>query len=245
MFRPALCMTRTQIKDLAGIDLSSIAQRSVIDLGEVGAEFWDVPVTLQDRDLEVAKDGLGCEVNTEHQQLLGYVTVTNDDDKIFVYGRGDGGGEPGLHGKLSIGLGGHIETLPDDDNDLVQLDDYPALLAHVIIDAERELEEEAGLIDLDIVPVALLSDQTPDGKPVSVGSVHLGVWCLTQIEGDVGALESGVITKGEWWTMEQLEAAKDRFEPWSQMVIGELRNLVNGGELSDDEGSVEDLDDIE
>jgi len=245
MFRPALCTTRTQIKEIAGIDIDAITERTAIDLDEVGGEFWDAPVSLQDRDLEVAEDGKGCEVNPEYQQILGYVTVTNSEDKVFVYGRGKGGGEPGLHGKLSIGLGGHIETLPNSDNDLVQLDDYPELLAHVILDAERELKEEAGLIDLEIDPVALLVDPVPDGKPVPVGSVHLGVWCLTQIEGDVGELEEGVITRGEWWTLEQLEAAKDRFEPWSQMAIGELRNLVNGGELSDDEGSVEDLDGIE
>ncbi len=191
----ALVTTRDDLK-VAGVDLGHGRQ-----LLPIPATFWNVPTKMVDRAI--------CETDSSTQQLLPYITLRNGD-RVFVYGRGPKGGEQRLMGKLSCGLGGHIDTVPPGSLD-----------AHVRNEAARELAEEASLIcNRPFTFQGLISDQLPDGNDVPVGSVHLGIWGIAHVlASDLGDLEDGIILAGEWMTPQELIQNFDRFESWSQLAI--------------------------
>ena len=93
------------------------------------------------------------------KQLIPYVVV-RDGDAVFLMQRTDAGGDARLHGKASIGVGGHLNPVDEGED---------ALMAGL----RREWAEE---VEASWVPefrlVGLLND---DSNPV--GSVHLGVVC--------------------------------------------------------------------
>ena len=71
------------------------------------------------------------EENTEYKQIIPY-TVIKQGDKYFTYTRLVGGGEQRLHGKSSIGVGGHANPV-----------DYTFNFEHLFaINNSRELDEE-------------------------------------------------------------------------------------------------------
>jgi len=197
--KSALCTTRNALLQ-RGVDLSK--SQGLISIPE--NLLTDLPVHMEYR-----KD---CEQVPELQQLLPYVTLHDEQSRFFVYGRGPKGGEQRLVGKLSLGLGGHVDTAPFG----VSLEE------HLVLEAFRELEEEASLKPdgRSLIRAALISDQVPDGNLVSVGSVHLGIWYLRQVTQDeVGALEDGIILNGQWMTIDEIFSNLGRFEPWSQIII--------------------------
>lgn len=205
--KPALTVTRDSLVK-AGIDLG--ASQALLPISEA---FWHLPTQISDRAL--------CETDPSLQQLLPYITVFNEEGKIFVYGRGAKGGEQRLVGKLSLGLGGHVDTPTP-----VAM----GLQRHLLGEAQRELSEEASLKNPYIVFEALISDQLPDGNAVPVGSVHLGLWGATVVQmSDVGELEDGIILNGDWMDLEQAAENFDRFENWSRMIIRELQHRAQEG----------------
>ena len=98
-----------------------------------------------------------AEENPDFKQLIPYV-VLRDGASVFLMERTDAGGDARLHGKASIGVGGHLNPV-DDGTD--------PLLAGL----RREWAEEL-LADWEpyFRLVGLLND---DSNPV--GAVHLGV----------------------------------------------------------------------
>ena len=196
--KPALTVTRKQLADI-GVDLGTTQQ-----LLPILPVFWSLVTTISDRAT--------CETDPSLQQVLPYVTLLNEKGQVFVYGRGAKGGEQRLVGKLSLGLGGHVDTEPPIGS---------TLYAHLCDEARRELKEEASLTrELPLRLRKFISDQTPDGNEVPVGSVHLGIWFTTEItNADLGTLEDGVIVNGEWMDFPTLVANLDRFESWSQIII--------------------------
>jgi predicted NUDIX family phosphoesterase len=126
------------------------------------------------------------------------------------------GGERRLHGKLSIGIGGHInpEDAPDAAADL---------LANGL---RREIEEELVVRGgFAVRPLGLLNDDTTE-----VGAVHVGLVHAVEIEGDVAIRETDAL-EGAFVGVEELAAScrADRagYETWSALVIesGALASL--------------------
>jgi predicted NUDIX family phosphoesterase len=125
--------------------------------------------------------------------------------RLFAYTRGGGGGEARLRAKRSVGIGGHIS---DGDGLAGDAASYAAGM-------RRELGEEV-VIDAPSTErcVGLIND---DSTPV--GSVHLGIVHLVDLERpDVAARESDIADHG-FETLAALLADRDRFETWSQMVL--------------------------
>lgn len=109
-----------------------------------------------------------AEQNPELKQLIPYCVVARDTSptELLCVQRLAKQGEGRLHGKLSIGLGGHINPQDESGKDL-------------LTDAlHRELAEELVLPDVDLPEprfLGLLNDDATD-----VGSVHAGlVFLLT------------------------------------------------------------------
>ena len=145
-----------------------------------------------------------AEEDPAFKQLIPYV-VLRDGASVFLMERTDAGGDKRLHGKASIGVGGHLNPVDDGADPL-------------LAGLRREWAEEL-LADWepDFRLVGLLND---DSNPV--GAVHLGVVFT------VGADRRGVEVReqeklrGRFVEIAEVLATWDRLETWSQLVTGAL-----------------------
>ena len=150
-------------------------------------------------------DRAAAESDPSHKQLIPYVIV-RDGVSVFLTHRTDAGGDSRLHGKASIGIGGHLNPVDRGED---------ALLAGL----RREWDEE---LDADWEPdftlVGLLNDET---NPV--GAVHLGVVFEVEAAGRAVAVRETDKLVGDFADQRALAASWDRLETWSRLVAEELR----------------------
>jgi ADP-ribose pyrophosphatase YjhB (NUDIX family) len=132
---------------------------------------------------------------------------------VFVYYRGAAGGEDRLKGKLSIGVGGHVDIVPVAPTTLASCIEY---------EAKREIMEEIGLEPLSYEVSRIIYN--PED---AVGRVHLGLLGFALVEGDV-VQEEGQIEKGEWVPVVLLKSPEyyDRLEPWSKMAVDHMHSTL-------------------
>ena len=145
-----------------------------------------------------------AEEDPAFKQLIPYVVV-RDGELVYLMERTAAGGDPRLHGKASIGVGGHLNPVDEGEDPLTD-------------GLRREWSEE---LVADWEPefrlVGLLND---DSNPV--GSVHLGV--VFEVEADgrpVDVRERDKLT-GRFATSAEVCAAWDRLETWSRLVARRL-----------------------
>ena len=145
-----------------------------------------------------------AEDDATHKQLIPYVVV-RDGDRIFLTERTTAGGDARLHGKASIGVGGHLNPVDEGEDPLTD-------------GLRREWSEE---LSVDWVPdfrlVGLIND---DSNPV--GSVHLGVVFTVQAHGRNVTVREHEKLIGRWVTVDELRSVWDRLETWSQLVAAHL-----------------------
>lgn len=181
-----------------------------------GAEFHGIrpagAATMQELARVVAAHGgfmdrPDAEEDPTHKQLIPYVVV-RDRDRIFLTERTSAGGDARLHGKASIGVGGHLNPVDEGENPLAD-------------GLQREWDEE---LEADWAPdfqlVGLLND---DGDPV--GAVHLGVVFTVEANGRSVTVREHDKLVGRWVSVDQLREAWDRLEGWSQLVASHLFRL--------------------
>lgn len=169
-------------------------------------EFFHTPACLQDRDT--------CETDPQWLQLLPYIVIRERaSGKVFRYFRGKGGTEDRLHGRISIGVGGHVEHMPEAGTNLFD---------HLKADAKRECLEEIGVVPDSIEFVSLVYN------PHDVNEVHLGILGVATID-SVAELEAGVIEHGEFVDHVSLLAhdVYGRLEPWSHAAVWYLSSLTD------------------
>lgn len=139
---------------------------------------------------------------------------------VFAYERLAAGGEARLHGRLSIGVGGHINTsLMDQGFDEV-----------ILREAQREINEEVVICvpDPEVRPeltiVGLINDDSND-----VGRVHLGILLVMTLPGNaqVQVRETDQL-RGEWLPLRSaLEPSVfERMETWSQLSLQAIQNWL-------------------
>ncbi|MCC6617892.1 MAG: NUDIX hydrolase [Chloroflexi bacterium] len=149
-------------------------------------------------------DRAAAEVDPGHKQLIPYVVV-RDGSSTFLMHRTDAGGDPRLHGRASIGVGGHLNPV-DAGAD--------ALMAGL----RREWREE---LDAAWEPrfelIGLLND---DSNPV--GAVHLGVVFSVEAAGRPVAVRERDKLVGGFADVAVVRGAWDRLETWSQLVAEAL-----------------------
>lgn len=141
-----------------------------------------------------------AESEPSYKQLIPYVVVRNGP-RVFRMERTDAGGDVRLHGKASIGVGGHLNPVDDGED---------ALMTGL----RREWTEE---IEADWEPefrlVGLLNDET-----TPVGAVHLGVVFEVQAYGRPMQVREREKLEGAFVTVEELASTWERLETWSQLV---------------------------
>jgi predicted NUDIX family phosphoesterase len=164
----------------------------------VGLAELRVAVQVHGRYLErpIAED------DPAHKQLIPYVVV-RDGDRVFLMQRTHAGGDARLHGRASIGVGGHLNPVDDGED---------ALLAGLRREWFEELEVEW---QPEFRLLGLLND---DSNPV--GSVHLGVVFTVEADGRAVAVRERDKLTGAFVAADVVDAAWDRLETWSQLVAG-------------------------
>ena len=132
------------------------------------------------------------------KQVIPYL-VLRDGERLFLMQRTTAGGDPRLHGRYSIGVGGHLN--PGDGGVLGGL--------------RREWAEE---LVADFVPefrlVGLLNDDTTE-----VGSVHLGAVYVADAAGRPVAIRETDKLTGSFVGPDDVAAVADRLETWSRLVF--------------------------
>ena len=127
-------------------------------------------------------------------------------DAVFLTHRTDAGGDARLHGRASIGVGGHLNPIDDGED---------ALMAGLRREWDEELEADW---EPEFTLVGLLND---DSNPV--GSVHLGVVFEVEAAGRPIAVREHDKLVGDFAERAALAASWDRLETWSRLVAQELR----------------------
>ena len=132
------------------------------------------------------------------KQIIPYL-VLRDGPRYFLMQRTTAGRDARLHGRYSIGVGGHLN--PGDGGLLGGL--------------EREWHEE---LIADFVPafrlIALLNDDTTE-----VGAVHLGAVYVADAAGRPVAVRETDKLTGEFAEPSAVAAVTERMETWSRLVF--------------------------
>ena len=147
-----------------------------------------------------------AEEDPAYKQIIPYV-VLRQGDKIFTTRRLNKGGETRLHGKVSIGIGGHINPVDETSKEKV-----------LMRGLERELDEEVSIEKRgELVPVGVINNDTND-----VGSVHLGLCFTMEVHGEVKVKETEKL-EGLWLTVPELMEYWDNMEEWTQIAITAIK----------------------
>ncbi len=138
------------------------------------------------------------------KQVIPYL-VLRDGPRFFLMRRTSAGGDPRLHGRYSIGVGGHLN--PGDGGLLGGL--------------RREWAEElvAGFVP-EFQLIGLLNDDTTE-----VGAVHLGAVYVADAAGRPVAIRETDKLTGAFVPEHQVAAVADGLETWSRLVFGFLAGV--------------------
>jgi predicted NUDIX family phosphoesterase len=148
------------------------------------------------------------EIDPSFKQIIPYL-VLRDGPRYFLMQRTNAGGDARLHGRWSIGVGGHLN--PGDGGLLGGL--------------RREWNEE---LVADFVPafrlVALLNDDT-----TAVGSVHLGAVYEADVEGRGVAIRETDKLTGGFANAGEVASVAELLETWSQLTFSFLESREGAG----------------
>jgi predicted NUDIX family phosphoesterase len=193
MVERVLVLPRDQVPggcDFAGVRAADVKTMAALQAATAThGRFVDRPIAEEDAALK---------------QLIPYVVV-RDGQLVYLMERTSAGGDPRLHGKASIGVGGHLNPVDEGEDPLAD-------------GLRREWSEE---LVADWEPefrlVGLLND---DSNPV--GSVHLGVVFEVRADGrPVEVRERDKLT-GRFATVADVRATSERMETWSRLVAEHL-----------------------
>jgi predicted NUDIX family phosphoesterase len=164
-----------------------------------------------------------AELDSSFKQIIPYTLVLHGDD-VLLLRRLAKGGEARLHGKLSIGVGGHINPIDRGPSAGGATEGAAAGATVDVLDAgcRRELEEEIEIrCPYTLSAVGVINDDASD-----VGSVHFGLVNVARCEtADVAIRESEVLEGSFVSRAELAELARTeggRFETWSALIIERL-----------------------
>lgn len=176
------------------------------------AALAEVVARMQERGFFVERRH--AERDWTMKQVIPYCVVVRGG-QVLRTRRLPKGGESRLHGKRSIGIGGHLNPV-----------DAPDVLGAGL---RRELEEE---LEIDGTwtarTVGLLNDDTTE-----VGAVHVGLVHVVDVRGDVRIRETDAL-EGEFVSVEDLAEScrleRGSYETWSALVI---ERMIRSGEEID------------
>jgi Predicted phosphoesterase (MutT family) len=153
-----------------------------------------------------------AEQDPEFKQPIPYALLRKGD-RYFSYERLGGGAEQRLHGKLSLGVGGHMNQVDGEEN-------FRELLA---ANLKRELTEELILTGADLSQIRTIGLINDDAS--EVGRVHIGVLVIVDLPDDclVTVKEKDKLS-GSWRNFSALREKEvyRRMESWSALALDAL-----------------------
>ncbi len=150
-----------------------------------------------------------AEHDPAYKQLIPYQLFCRNE-AFFVYQRGGGVGERRLAGRLSLGIGGHINSADAPDGTLTPRSYLAAL--------QREQEEElVGLPPCEALFIGLIDDDRDPVGLVHLGAVHLAT-LPPQAAPDIRQAGEDLRHLG-WWTAAEITEQRQRFESWSLLAL--------------------------
>jgi predicted NUDIX family phosphoesterase len=155
------------------------------------------------------------EESPDYRQIIPYI-VLKCGDRFMRYTRTPAGGEARLHGRMSVGLGGHIDL-----SDVVCINDRVDLGSTVQRAAEREVEEELGPVTIQAMEwVGILVDNDS-----AVGRVHIGLVGLWTLLSPPEGMPEDAIGDVALCSLPALDAVRDRLEGWSELLLDYLHQV--------------------
>ena len=179
------------------------------ELGLLGYGFSPLQDSAQLQRIESSIsfiDRPAAEKDPSQKQIIPYGVVLQGD-KAFLMERLGGGGEKRLHGKLSLGVGGHINPIDTVGESLIN--------ATML----RELREELVISGVqEIAPCGFINDDT-----VPVGQVHLGVVYRIALTATGAARVNETDTlRGSFRHWSEIALMAAQMETWSTFVLDAL-----------------------
>lgn len=168
----------------------------------------------------VFKERSEVETDPQWKQPIPYCLISrleheDRETQYFVYRRPAAGGESRLSGKLSIGVGGHVEEAD-------KVSERISLSAITQLAARREIVEELNFAaKCSAIPLAMINHDDTE-----VGSVHFGIVYEVQVAASF-VKPSAEIDNPNWMTLSELWALRDEMEGWSQMLLSWLRGRAS------------------
>jgi predicted NUDIX family phosphoesterase len=161
-----------------------------------------------------------AEQDASWKQVIPYVVVRRGDSLLLLERKGKQG-EARLHGKLSIGVGGHVNPVDGDGGSTADL---------LLQGLRRELTEELDVRGrLDLRAAGFLNDDSTD-----VGAVHFGLVAVADAREAEVAIRETELMDGRFVPRAELlelhRSQRARFETWSSLLIDQL-DLVLAAEL--------------
>ena len=159
-------------------------------------------------------------------QLIPYGVIVRNG-RVLAYVRAKAGSEGRLHGKASVGIGGHVNPC-----DAVNGTDQPSGLKSLLLMClEREVAEEVGPIryGLDTAMIPFYFGQCrgmilPDSE--GVGAVHVGFVFTVEAPADWEPTPAPEVVACDWHTPDDMAtpafALRGPIEPWSAAVLPHL-----------------------
>ena len=143
-----------------------------------------------------------AENNRDVRQIIPYVVVVCQDN-VFTMRRLKKQFEKRLHGKVSIGVGGHINDIePSDKNDVIMTN----LL--------RELNEEINIKKISNLEfIGIINDLSTE-----VSWYHIGLLHILNTDMNVTVAEQEKM-EGKWIERKALSDIKNDMETWSQIAL--------------------------
>ena len=147
---------------------------------------------------EVKRRG-DMEEDPDYKQLIGYVLLKDvNTNEVLVYKRLVGGGEARLHGKASVGIGGHMNEV-----------EGKTIFEMLKINAARELNEEVGVSEEEALNnlhfIGLINDDKTE-----VGQVHIGVVYECKVDKNLVEVKEDDTLVIKWMSGEEAKA-EERF----------------------------------
>lgn len=142
------------------------------------------------------------------KQVIPYTVVRLGSGEVLLMRRLNKGGESRLHGKLSIGVGGHInpeDAISDDHANPLIGGTWRELSEEIVIEGSTELSA-----------LGMINDDS-----TAVGAVHVGLAQILTVSGAVRIREEDIL-EGELTSNERLTALRTEganFETWSSFLI--------------------------
>ena len=154
---------------------------------------------------EVKRRG-DMEEDPNYKQLIGYVLLKDEvTGEVLVYKRLVGGGEARLHGKASVGIGGHMNEV-----------EGKTIFEMLKINAARELNEEVGVSEEEALNnlhfIGLINDDKTE-----VGQVHVGVVYECKVDKQRVEVKEDDTLVIKWMTGEEAKA-EENYETWSEFL---------------------------